>query len=157
MNQRLATVISSLHPMERMNLTLSTGGMAAMFAFAPGGFATSYALGVALEAVNFRALVACSARLFSGELAGGRPWAAMMAMRLFVLCSALAVALWGGAHPLGLLAGVSTVVPAIAVAAWIHRPQGDTPLPALAPDDPSWDRWSVWRAGEIEIDEEDDA
>jgi hypothetical protein len=30
-------------------------------------------------------------------------------------------------------------------------------LPALAPDDPSWDRWSVWRAGEIEIDEEDDA
>ena len=139
-----------------MNLTLSTGGVAAVLAFAPSGFASSYALGVALEAVNFRALVACSARLFSGELEGGRPWAVLMAMRLFVLCSALAVALWGGAHPLGLLAGVSTVVPAIAVAAWIQRPQGAEPLPRWRRTIRAGIAGAYWRR-RIETDDEEDA
>ncbi len=157
MKQRVTSTIASLHPLERVNLTLSTGSVAALLAFAPAPFASSFALGAALEAINFRALVACSARLFSGEVAGAQPWAALMAMRLFVLCTAMGVALWGGAHPLGLLAGVSTIVPAVAVAAWIHRPTDLTPLAGLEPDDPSWDRWSVWRAGEIEPDDQEDA
>jgi hypothetical protein len=38
------------------------------------------------------------------------------------------------------------------------RPPVDESAPCLPPDDPSWDRWSVWRGGELPGDsEEDDA
>lgn len=152
----LATALSGLDPIERMNLTLSTGGLAASLAFASPAFAAAYVLGAALEAVNFRALRACSARLLAGQLGGGSLWTALLGMRLTILFLSMGIALVAGAHPLGLLLGVSTIVPAALGGAWLVRPAVDPNAPALAADDPSWDRWSVWRAGEIEPNEEDE-
>lgn len=154
----LAAALAGMHPMERLHLTMSTGGLAASLALASPAFASAYALGAALETVNFRALRACASRLFSGELgSGGGLWAALLGMRLSMLFVSMGVALVAGAHPLGLLLGVSTIVPAALVGAFWMRPAIDPNAPALAADDPSWDRWSVWRAGETPANEEDEA
>jgi hypothetical protein len=151
----LATALARLDPMERLNLTFSTGGLAAALAMSSPGFAGSYALGAALEVVNFRALRACTTRVLSGEL-DGRLWTALLGMRLTVLFVSMGIALTAGAHPIGLLLGVSTIVPSCLLGAWLMRPPIDASAPALDADDPSWDRWSVWRAGEVEPNEEDE-
>jgi len=154
---RLAAALSGMDPMERINLTLSTGGLAASLALASPAFAGAYALGAALEAVNFRALRACATRLLSGQLgSGGALWTALLGMRLGMLFVSMGIALFAGAHPLGLLLGVSTIVPAALAGAWLMRPAIDPNAPALEPDDPSWDRWSVWRADETLPNEEDE-
>lgn len=158
MKTSLTAALAGMHPMERLHLTLTTGGLAASLAFASPSFAGAYALGAALETVNFRALRACTARLFSGGLGGsGGLWTALLGMRLSMLFVSMGVALTAGAHPLGLLLGVSTIVPAALVGAWLMRPAIDPDAPAIAADDPSWDRWSVWRACELEPNEEEEA
>jgi hypothetical protein len=143
--------------MERVNFGISAGAIAVSAAFASPVFTSSLVLGIALEAVNFRALRLATARLFSGELSGGSAWALLFAIRLTMLLGAMGVALVAGAHPIGLLVGVSTIVPAALLGAWWIRPPLDPDAPALAPEDPSWDTWSVWRAGEVEPGEEDEA
>jgi hypothetical protein len=143
--------------MERINLGISAGALAVSLALAPPLFSGSLALGVALEAVNFRALRVSAARLFAGELQGGRTWVAVLGLRLAMLMGSMGVALAAGAHPIGLLIGVSTIVPASLIGAWVMRPPIDPAAPSLPPDDPSWDRYSVWRAGEREPMEEDEA
>jgi hypothetical protein len=143
--------------MERLNLGISAGAIAVSLAVASPLFSGSLALGVALEAVNFRALHVSSARLFSGELRGGRPWVMLLAMRLTMLLGSTGVALAAGAHPIGLLIGVSTIVPAALIGAWLMRPPIDPSAPSLPPDDPSWDLYSVWRAEEREPIQEDEA
>lgn len=148
---------SGLDLLDRLNLAFSVSGVAASLAIASPAFAGSFALGAALEAVNFRALRLATARLFSGELSGGSAWALLFAIRLTMLLGAMGVALVAGAHPIGLLVGVSTIVPAALLGAWWIRPPLDPDAPALAPEDPSWDTWSVWRAGEVEPGEEDEA
>lgn len=147
----------ALHPMERLNLGISAGAIAVSLAVASPLFSGSLALGVALEAVNFRTLRLSSARLFSGELQGGRPWVMLLALRLMLLLSSMGVALAAGAHPIGLLIGVSTIVPAALIGAWLMRPPIDPAAPSLPPDDPSWDLYSVWRAEEREPIQEDEA
>lgn len=147
----------ALHPMERLNFGISAGAIAVSAAFAPPAFTSSLVLGVALEAVNFRTLRLATARLLSGELQGGRAWTAVFAIRFTMLLGAMGLALAAGAHPVGLLIGVSTIVPAALLGAWWMRPPLDPTAPALAPDDPSWDTWSVWRGGEIPPAEEDEA
>jgi hypothetical protein len=56
-----------------------------------------------------------------------------------------------------LVLGLSLVVPAVVIDAWRHRPeifdQSDYPVPP--PDDPSWDRVSVFRLSALP--EESDA
>ncbi len=50
---------------------------------------------------------------------------------------------------IALVIGLSLAMPAtVAVAVW-NRPAGieQEPQPALEPDDPSWDEYSVWRPG----------
>ncbi len=146
-----------LHPMERLNFGISAGAIAVSAAFAPPAFTSSLVLGVALEAVNFRTLRLATARLLSGEIQGGRAWTAVFAIRFTMLLGAMGLALAAGAHPIGLLIGVSTIVPAALLGAWWMRPPVDPTAPALAPDDPSWDAWSVWRGGEVQPAEEDEA
>lgn len=143
--------------MERLNLGISAGALAVSLAVASPAFSGSLALGVALEAVNFRALRESSIRLFSGEIQGGRMWALLFALRLVMLLGSMGVALAAGAHPIGLLIGVSTIVPAALIGAWVMRPPIDPSAPSLAPDDPSWDLYSVWRAAERDPIEEDEA
>lgn len=147
----------ALHPMERLNLGISAGALAVSLAVASPAFSGSLALGVALEAVNFRALRVATGRLFAGELQGASAWALLFAIRLVMLLAAMGVALAAGAHPIGLLAGVSTIVPAALIGAWVMRPPVDPAAPSLAPDDPSWDLYSVWHAGDREPAEEDEA
>jgi hypothetical protein len=147
----------ALHPMERLNFGISAGAIAVSLAVAPPSFSLSLALGVALEAVNFRALRVSASRLFTGEPRGSRAWTALFAMRLTLLLASMALALAAGAHPIGLLAGVSTIVPAALIGAWLMRPPIDPAAPSLPPDDPSWDLYSVWRAAERDPIGEEDA
>jgi len=147
----------ALHPMERLNFGISAGALAVSLALAPPAFSASLALGVALEAVNFRALRMATSRLFSGQFEGASAWALLFAIRLTLLLASMGIALAAGAHPIGLLIGVSTIVPAVLIGAWWMRPPIDPEAPSLAPDDPSWDLYSVWRAGEREPIQEDEA
>jgi hypothetical protein len=136
--------------LQRLHLTLSAGGIAASALFVGPAFTAAYALGAALEAVNFRALCACASRLLSGQLDGSRSWVVLLGMRLGLLFAAMGFALFAGAHPLGLLLGVSTVVPAVLIGAWWLGPAIDPNAPVLPDDDPAWDHWSVWRADVVE-------
>jgi len=140
-----------LEPMERMNLTLSAGAVAASFALAPTHFAWSVAAGAALEAVNFGALVRSGRELFRGEVQGGAGWIGLFGLRFALLAPAVVIALWAGAHPVGLVVGLSVAMPAALLAAWRARPPVLEPDPELVvpADDPSWDRWSVWRVREV--------
>ncbi|MCG8436375.1 MAG: hypothetical protein MJA83_20350, partial [Gammaproteobacteria bacterium] len=60
-----------------------------------------------------------------------------------------------GADPVGLLLGLSLIVPAVVLAAWRARPDADPNAPALSPDDPAWDAWNPWTAREHEPDDEE--
>ena len=147
-----------LDPTERLNLTLSAGAVAACFAVATPNFASSVALGAALEAINFRALCASSRALFGGVVAGGGPWVGVLGLRFALVAAGIAAGLTAGAHPIGLVLGLSLVMPSVVIAALWNRPplQDLPPEPALAPDDPSWETYSIWRAREIEPGDEDE-
>lgn len=138
---------ASLLRVERLNLTLSAGAVAASLAFFSPHVAGSVAVGAALEAVNFRTLHRTARSFFSGELVGASPWVMMLALRLSVLMAAIVLVLLAGANAVALLIGLSLVCPALVIDAWRHRPPiVDSPDPAVpAPDDPSWDRVSVWK------------
>jgi hypothetical protein len=142
--------------LDGLNLAFSAGGVAASLAVASPAFAGSFALGAALEAVNFRALRAASAKLFSGELTGAGLWTVVLGMRLTILFVAMGIALVAGAHPLALLLGVSTVVPASLLGAWWLRPSVDPSAPIAPADDPAWDAYSVWRADVRPAPEDED-
>ena len=85
------------------------------------------------------------------------------AICLAVLSVAVAMAIGAGLQPIPLVIGLSLVMPAVVIDAWRNRPvvtpQPDYPVPP--PDDPAWDRFSVWRFSAMdeqpEEDENDDA
>jgi hypothetical protein len=137
-----------LDPMERLNFGISAGAVAAGFALATPAFATSLAIGAAIEAMNFRALRAGAAQLFSGNLIAGKAWAMGFGVRFAFLAVAISLALGAGAHPVALVIGLSTTIPAVVIGAWLQRPAVDPSAPALDADDPSWDAWNPWLARE---------
>ena len=132
---------------ERLNLTLGAGAVAASFAFFSPHVAGSVAAGAALEAINFRTLHRTARSFFASELAGASPWMVVLGLRLAVLMGAIVLVLLAGANAVALLIGLSLVCPAVVIEAWRQRPPivdpPDSPVPA--PDDPSWDRVSVWK------------
>jgi len=138
------------------SLAFSAGAAAASWALVSPRFAGSLALGAALEAVNFRALF----RHWRSALLGGEPagWArfAGFGLRFVALALALWAALAAGAHPVGLLIGLSLVIPGVVLAAWRARPAPDPDAPALAADDPSWDAWNPWLASERDPEADED-
>jgi hypothetical protein len=139
----------------RWNLAFCAGTLAASWAFVSPRFAGSVALGALLETVNFRALWSHSAAV----LGTGRPGALAVAgfgLRFVLLAGVLFVALRAGAHPVGLVLGLSIIVPSVLVAGWQARPQPGPPTPVPPPDDPSWDEWNPWLAREREAEEEED-
>ncbi len=142
--------------MERLNFGISAGAVAAGFALASPAFATSVALGAAIEAVNFRALRAGAAQLFGGNLVAGKAWAAGFGVRFAFLAVAISLAINAGAHPIGLVLGLSTTIPAVLIGAWLQRPAIDPNAPALADDDPAWDAWNPWLARERTATDEDE-
>jgi hypothetical protein len=145
-----------LDPVERLNLGISAGAVAAGLALASVPFAASLALGAALEALNFRVLHGAAERLFAGDLAMGRAWAVGFGARFVMLAVAIGYALHAGAHPIGLTLGLSTIVPAVVAGAWLQRPPVREAEPGPPPDDPSWDLWNPWLAREDAPREDED-
>ena len=176
---------------ERWNVGLGAGAVAASLALVSPHFAISLAVGAFLEAVNFRGLARHARGAFASMQAAalydadtladpspadpqgvtapdpqvpgvpGARWAGIFSLRFVFLIGGMFYALWLGADPLGLVLGVSLIVPAAVIGAWLHRPpvQPVDPAMVLPPDDPSWDNWSVWRATEVEprrTDEDED-
>jgi len=142
-----------LDPIEWLNLSLSSAAVVTSLALGSSRFAISVALGAAIEAVNFRMLRAAAQRLFAGDLGVGRAWVAGFGLRFTALGVAMALALSAGAHPVGLVLGLSTIVPAVLIGAWLQRPPPQVCEPGPPPDDPSWETWNPWLARES--DDED--
>jgi hypothetical protein len=137
-------------------LAFSAGAAAASWALVSPRFAGSLALGAVLEAVNFRALF----RYWRGSLLGGERLGlaafGSFGLRFVALAGVLWAALELGAHPVGLLLGLSLVLPAVVIAAWRARPLPDPDAPALAEDDPSWEAWNPWLARERDPPDDED-
>ena len=137
-----------IDPIERMNLTLTAGAVATSFVLASPLFALSLAAGAALEAFNFRGLRNQAQFLFWGQIRSGGRWTGLYALRFSVLVVGIGASLYFGADPIGLVIGLSLIMPAAVIEAWRSRPAVDPNAPALAEDDPSWDRWNPWLARE---------
>lgn len=126
------------------------------FALATPTFALSLLLGSALQTLNFRGLFG----LAQSALAQQARAASGFALRLPLFGALVFVAIRAGIDAAGLLAGITTLVPAVLIAAWQARPRDFADvgaLPALAPEDPSWDQYSLWLARERESEREEDA
>jgi len=143
-----------IDPIERTNLTLSAGAVAASLALATPVFAASLAIGAALEAFNFRGLRRSAQFLFWGQIGSSGGWLGVYSLRMGLLVIGIGVALYLGADPVGLLIGLSLIMPAAVIEAWRARPPVDASAPAMADDDPTWERWNPWLAREREADEE---
>lgn len=148
-----------LERVERVNLTLSAGAVAATWAFASPHVAFSLAVGAALEAMNFGALHRSARIYLGGGVRGAGPWLAVFSTRFVLLAAGILLAVQAGAHPVALLCGLSLAIPAVLIDAWLHRPhydpasQGAWQVPP--PDDESWDRFSIWRPWELGEAEEE--
>ena len=147
----------TIQPIERLNLALCAGATAASWWLVSPGFALAVGFGALLEAVNFRGLYQQSQLLFFGEINGGRSWTGLYALRFGLLVIGIGGALALGAHPVGLVIGLSLIMPTAIWWAWRNRPGLDPSAPALAFDDPAWERWNPWLAREQELVDEDDA
>ena len=147
----------TIQPIERLNLALSAGATAASWWLVSPGFAFSVGFGALLEAVNFRGLFQQSRLLFFGEIRGSGGWTGLYALRFVLLLIGIGGALALGAHPVGLVIGLSLIMPTAIWWAWRNRPALDPNAPALAFDDPEWKRWNPWLAREQELVDEDDS
>jgi hypothetical protein len=140
----------SIDPIERTNLTLSAGAVAASLAFGSTAFAVSLAIGAALEAFNFRGLRRSAQFLFWGQIGSSGGWLGVYSLRMSLLVIGIGAALYLGAHPVGLVIGLSLIMPAAVIEAWRARPAVDPSAPTLPEDDPAWERWNAWFARETE-------
>ena len=111
----------ALARVERLNLGLSAGAVAASLAFATPHFAASLAAGAFLEAVNLGAIYRAAQRLFAGQMLTNG-WVGVLSMRFILLAIAIYVTIWAGAHPVALLIGLSITMPAVLIDAWLNRP-----------------------------------
>jgi hypothetical protein len=152
---------------ERLNLGLSAGAVAASFALVTPHFAGSLAAGALLEALNLGVIHRGAQRLFSGELQGARTWVGVFSIRFLTLAAAIFVIMQAGADPAALLIGLSLTMPATVIDAWLHRPPVVDPstLPVLLDgrlegesdeDAEYWEGYSVWRPGRLITSQRDD-
>ena len=139
------------------SLAFSAGAAAASWALVSPRFAGSLALGAALEAVNFRALFGHWRSALLGSQGKGLAAFGSFGLRFLLLGFAVWAALALGAHPVGLLLGLSLVVPGVVLAAWHARPLPSPDAPVLDADDPSWDAWNPWLAHERDPGADEDA
>jgi hypothetical protein len=130
------------------NLAFSAGACAVSAATVSAHFAASIALGTALELANFRALWASCERTLLAERSARGVAVAAFGARLVLLGVAIALALRSGIDAVGLLIGLSLIVPAVLLAGWLAAPPIVPDAPALAPDDPAWDLADPWLARE---------
>ena len=145
-----------IQPVERLNLSLSAGAVAASWVLVSPVFALSLGFGALLESVNFRGLFRQSELLFGGEIRSGGGWTGIYGLRFGLLVIGIGGSLALGADPVGLLIGLSLIMPTAVWVAWRSRPSVDPNARSLAPDDPDWERWNPWLAREREEDEDDE-
>ena len=107
-----------MDPIERTNLALSAGAVAASWWLATPAFALSLGFGALLEAVNFRGLRRSAQFLFWGQIQTGRGWSGLFALRFGLLVLGIGASLAFGADPVGLLVGLSLIMPAAVIEAW---------------------------------------
>ena len=146
-------------PIGPWHLGFALVGVGAAWFLASPLFAASLALGALLEAVNFRTLRRNCEKIFSG-MAGtgarsGIAAALGFGLRYSVLLAAVGAAIYAGIHPVGLVIGLSLIVPSTLIAAWATRPKPDETAGPLDPDDPSWETWNPWLARENAAEEDD--
>ncbi len=152
----------SMNPIERTNLAFTAGAVAVSLAVATPLFAASLAAGALIEAVNFRGLRRSAELLFFGHRAApearppSRLGAAGFGARFALLAAAIGTSIYAGAHPVGLVIGLSLIMPAAVIEAWRTRPPVDPEAQDLAADDDEWDRWNPWLARERSEDAEGD-
>jgi len=137
-----------------LNLGLSAGAVAVSWMLLSPLFAVSLAAGAALEAANFRSLRRSCQAIFQSGVSGSGAAASSFGLRFVLLAVAVGLALYLGAHPVGLVIGLSLIVPAAVIAAWMARPEPVPTTPAPPPDDPSWDEWNPWLARERDAEED---
>jgi len=147
--------MTSPQSIERLNLTLSASAVAATWWLVSPVFALSLGFGALLETVNFRGLHRQAQLLFFGEIRSGGAWTGLYGLRFGLLVIGIGGALALGAHPVGLLIGLSLVMPVSIGVAWRNRPPIDPNAPALAADDPAWELWNPWTAREREPGEDE--
>jgi hypothetical protein len=143
-----------IHRVQGLNLGLSAAAVAISWVALSPLFAASLAAGAALEAANFRSLRRSSQAIFQSGISGGGAAVISFGLRFALLAAAVGLALYFGAHPVGLLIGLSLIVPSVVIAAWMARPEPGPATPAPSPDDPSWDEWNPWLAREREAEED---
>lgn len=162
---------------ERLNLGLSAGAVAASFALVTPHFAGSLAAGALLEALNLGAIHRGAQRFFGGESSSTRGWIGVFSLRFLTLGAAIFVTMQAGANPAALLIGLSIAMPATLIDAWINRPPVVDPatLPSFVgdldelvdgqgrpgglgveDDDEYWENYSVWRPGRLLTTQRDD-
>ncbi len=139
----------------RWNLAFTAGATAASWALISPRFAGSLALGALLETVNFRALWRGAEFALLGRQGGAGAVVGAFGARFVLLAIVLWVAIGAGAHPVGLVVGLSVMMPAVILAAWQARPLDAPATEVSPPDDASWDAWNPWLAREREPREED--
>lgn len=144
-----------IQPVERLNLTVSASAVAASWWLVSPVFALSLGFGALLEAVNFRGLHQQTQLLFFGQIKSGGSWTGLYGLRFGLLVIGIGGALALGADPIGLLLGLSLIMPTTVWVAWRNRPAIDPNAPTLDPEDDEWERWNPWLARE-RPDEDDE-
>ncbi len=138
---------------ERLNLAFCASAVVASWAFVSPAFAGGIAAGALVEAVNFRGMFRAGKRLFAGEV---HSWTAGWSLRFGLVAVGIGASLYFGADPVGLVIGLSLILPAAVIEAWRSRPVVIEDAPALPQDDPSWDLWDPWLARERLDDGQDE-
>src|SRR4029453_9540077 len=105
-----------------LNLGVGAGASALSFALVSPRFAAGLALGAILEAANFRSFWRSWERIFFAGAPGPGLWVAGFGLRFALLAAVIFLALRAGVHPIGLVVGLSLIVPATLLAAWRARP-----------------------------------
>lgn len=123
--------------------------------FMSPAFAGAIVLGTVLGAANLRALWRHSEHVFFQTEGPRAPVALAFVFRFLLLGAALWLALSAGVNAIGVLIGLSILVPSIVIAAWRKRPPIMEGLPAMPADDPDWDLWNPWMAREGTPGEDD--
>lgn len=145
-----------INRVQGLNLGLSAGAAVLSWLLLSPLFAVSLAAGAAVEAANFHSLRRTCQMIFQSGVSGSGPAVGAFGLRFALLAAAVGLALYVGAHPVGLVIGLSLIVPAAVIAAWMARPEPAPATPAPPPDDPSWDEWNPWLARVREPDDEED-
>ena len=131
-------------PIERINLALSAGVVATAAAVASPLFAMSVAIGALVEGLSFRGLSIASRAFFAGVIRGQTAWLVLLAMRLGLVGALLYGAVRLGIDPIGLLLGLSVILPASVLGAIRMRPAID-PNAGPVEDEPADTDWG-WDA-----------